>query len=244
MIVNKQSVLWFKEISAGYGNVQILNNIFVEVKTDEIVAILGPNGSGKSTLVKTAMGLTTIYQGEIHWNGSNITRLSPHERARRGLGYVPQVENVFTSLTVFENLEMGGYLLSKKQILYEIEHIYNLFPMLKKRCDVKAGSLSGGERRMLAIGSCLVGQPRFLLLDEPSSDLAPAMIDIVFEKIKQIHKEYHIPILMVEQNVPRAKDISDRIYVLVRGQVRLESRAESVTEEELGNLFLEIKEAT
>lgn len=227
-------------LEAGYGAVQILKDISVSVGANEVVAVLGPNGSGKSTLIKTLMGLTTLYAGEISWDGKDITRYQPHQRAKEGLGYVPQTENVFPTLNVQENLEMGGFLRRREEVTEEIEHVYSLFPSLHDRRNVRAGNLSGGERRMLAIGSSLMMGPRCLLLDEPSSDLAPAMIDLVFEKIMQIHSDYGIPILMVEQNVPRAMDIARRLYVLVQGSLRLSAETKDVTEQEMGDLFLEV----
>jgi len=234
------SKLAVRSLDAGYGAVQILKEVSISVGAEEIVAVLGPNGSGKSTLVKSLMGLTTLYAGEIHWDGTNITRLRPHQRAKEGLGYVPQTENVFPTLKVQENLEIGGFLRQSEEVSEEIERVYSLFPSLYDRRNVRAGNLSGGERRMLALASSLMMGPRCLLLDEPSSDLAPAMIDLVFEKINQIRSDYGIPILMVEQNVPRAMDIASRLYVLVQGSVRLEADTGDVTEQELGDLFLEV----
>lgn len=227
-------------IDAGYGAVQILTGVSISVGADEIVAVLGPNGSGKSTLLKTLMGLTNLYKGEIFWHRKDLTRLRPYQRAKEGLGYVPQIENVFTALKVQENLEMGAYLRPASEVSEEMERVYALFPALRERKNVRAGNLSGGERRMLALASSLMMRPRCLLLDEPSSDLAPAMIDMVFEKINQVRNEYGIPILIVEQNVPRAMDVAVRLYVLVQGSVRLEADSDTVTEQELGDLFLEV----
>jgi ABC-type branched-subunit amino acid transport system ATPase component len=229
-----------RSLNAGYGAVQILKDIRVSLGSEEIVAVLGPNGSGKSTLIKSIMGLTTIYGGEVEWDGEEILRLRPHQRAEKGLGYVPQTENVFPALSVQENLEMGGFLLSGREMSQNIKDAYALFPSLYDRRRIRAGSLSGGERRMLAIASCMMIHPRCLLLDEPSSDLAPAMIDLVFERINVIRSEYRIPILMVEQNVPRAMELAERLYVLVQGSMRLEADVGTVSESELCDLFLEV----
>jgi ABC-type branched-subunit amino acid transport system ATPase component len=217
----------------------VLSNVTVSVAPGEISAVLGPNGSGKSTLIKSIMGLTTIYNGHVYWDGQDITTLQAHLRARKGLGYVPQTNNVFTSLMVQENLEVGAFDLNRSQVQTELERVFDLFPSLRDRRNMRAGGLSGGERRLLAIAGALMMRSRCLLLDEPSSDLSPAMIDVVFAKIQEVRRTYQLPILIVEQNVPRVLEIAQQVYVLIRGCVQLQVGAKSTSEEQLGDLFLE-----
>jgi branched-chain amino acid transport system ATP-binding protein len=233
-------MLQIEDLSAGYGRAHVLEGVSLQVGASETVAVLGPNGSGKSTLVKTVIGLTDVYRGRITWNRQDITGLPVHIRARAGLGYVPQTQNVFAALSVYENLTLGTSAAPDTSLHEEIGRVFTLFPRLKERRQVRAGTLSGGERRMLSVASALVTRPQCLLLDEPTSDLAPAIIDIIFEKIREIIAGYKIPVLLVEQNVRRALEISDRVCVLIRGQKRLERAAAAVTEDELGEMFLQM----
>jgi ABC-type branched-subunit amino acid transport system ATPase component len=233
------SGLGLREISAGYGRVQVLDGVSLDVGAREAVALLGPNGSGKSTLVKTVMGLTTLYEGSITWEGDEITTVPAWKLAVRGIGYVPQVDNVFVRLGVEEQLELGGLRLPKKQRREQIAQVYELFPELAERRRIAAGSLSGGERRMLAVGAALMERPRLLVLDEPTSDLAPVAIDLMFEKIVQIRAEFNVALLLVEQNVRRALELSTRVCVLVRGTKVVDRDSSTVDEEELGPIFLQ-----
>jgi branched-chain amino acid transport system ATP-binding protein len=233
------STLEVHDVSAGYGPVLVLDGVSCGVAPDAVVALLGSNGSGKSTLIKTILGLTTLYRGSIRWDGQAIEHLPTHTRAQRGLGYVPQTDNVFADLTISENLRIGGYLQKKRVFKQQLEIVDALFPFLLKRSQTLGGSLSGGERRMLAIASCLMMSPRCLLLDEPTADLAPAAIDTIFAKIHEIRRTLGLPILLVEQNVRRALSIADYVYVLARGRNRLERAAHDIDERELGAVFLE-----
>jgi ABC-type branched-subunit amino acid transport system ATPase component len=233
------SGLAVERVSAGYGSVRILEDISLAVGADEVLAVLGPNGSGKSTLLKTVMGLTTLYDGRIAWEGRDLTALPTHRRAAAGLGYVPQTENVFPALSVMENLAMGGYLAPRGAVREELERVLALFPFIRERREVSAGSLSGGERRMLCMASTLMMRPSCLLLDEPTSDLAPAAIEVVLDKVRAIRREYRLPILLVEQNVRRALELAERVCVQIRGQKRLERPTAGVTEAELGEVFLQ-----
>jgi len=228
-----------RDLSAGYGSVRVLHEVSLDVGLREAVGVLGPNGSGKSTFVKTIMGLTTLYEGSIEWEDDEIVRVQPWKLAARGIGYVPQMDNVFVRLGVEEQLELGGLRLPKKARREQIEQVYQLFPGLAERRKIAAGSLSGGERRMLAVGAALMERPRLLILDEPTSDLAPVAIDMMFEKIIQIREELDVALLLVEQNVRRALELSDRVCVLVRGRKVLEGDSASVNEEELGTIFLQ-----
>lgn len=232
------SQLTLDSVSAGYGRVHILEELSLTLGSEEALGVVGPNGSGKSTLLKTIMGLTTLYAGTIKWGDYDLTLLPTHRRIPVGLGYVPQTNNVFSGLSILENLHMGAYLRPSGSVAGELERVFHLFPRLYERRSNRAGSLSGGERRMLALGMTLMSRPRCLILDEPTSDLAPAAIDVVFQKIREIREEYSLPMLIVEQNVHRVLELVGRICVLVRGKKVLDEPSSSVTEAELGSLFL------
>ncbi len=232
-------MLNIRRITAGYGSIEILGDVTMRVESNEIVGIVGPNGSGKSTLLKTIMGLTTVYDGDVEWQGSSIVRATTHERVRMGLGYVPQTDNAFPTLTVAENLSTNGVRVAASERRVRLNQVHELFPVLWERRKVRAGSLSGGERRMLAIGACLMLEPRCLLLDEPTSDLAPAMVEVITEKIGAMHRALEIPIAIVEQNVEVALELVDRLYVLSQGRNRLDCRASEIDEAGLGELFME-----
>ena len=227
-----------EDVYAGYGKASVLDGVSLSVGSAERVIVLGPNGSGKSTVAKTLMSLTTLYRGEIAWNGNSISSTPAWQRVRMGLGYVPQVENVFRTLSVEENMLVGWSPYNRAQVSERLADLYNLFPVLAARRRVPAGNLSGGERRMLALATTLIGDPKLLILDEPTSDLAPAAIDVVFEKIQEICAEFNLPLLMIEQNVERAIELADRVLVLVRGRIVLERSAADVDEDEIGAVFL------
>ncbi|RLG49500.1 MAG: ABC transporter ATP-binding protein, partial [Thermoproteota archaeon] len=172
------AVIESRGITAGYGKAVIIRDVDIKVEEGKITAIVGPNGSGKSTFLKTVFGLTRVFKGCIMYDGKDVTSLAPEERARMGLGYVPQVNNVFPNLTVLENLEMGAYAMKdKEQVRAEIEEMMEIFPILRERKKQKAGSLSGGERQMLAMAMALMGKPKVLLLDEPAAALAPKVVN-------------------------------------------------------------------
>ena len=216
----------------------MLDGLSLRLAPVEILAVLGANGSGKSTVLKTIIGLTRMTAGRIALAGADITRAPAHKRAALGIGYVPQNQNVFADLTVTDNLRMGGYL-RPQNLAAEMEEVFDLFPRLRERRREVAGNLSGGERRMLSIGLTLLLQPKLLLLDEPSSDLAPAMVDLVFEAIGEIHRRLSLPILLVEQNVEKALAIAQRVVVLVRGTQALDVPAGEVDRRHLHALFLD-----
>jgi ABC-type branched-subunit amino acid transport system ATPase component len=215
-------MLQVKNISAGYGTIEILHDVSIQVDKSEIVTIIGPNGSGKSTLLKTIMGYTRIFRGCIDYKGKRIDRLRSDERIKKGVGYVPQLDNVFPNLNVRENLEMGGFLSSNVE--NKIKEIHDLFPILRKREKQKAGTMSGGERQMLAIGRSLMLTPDLLLLDEPSSGLTRRLAEFLFEKIKQLDSS----IIIVEQNALLALNISDRCYVMSEGTIKISDDANKV----------------
>ncbi len=205
------------EIEAGYvPGVNILQGCSLDVAPGELVGIIGPNGAGKSTLVKALFGLVNIRTGNVTYKGDDITGLTAHELVSRGIGYVPQTQNVFPSLTISENLEMGSYL-APRRFKERLAFVSEMFPRLAERINQRAGSLSGGERQMLAMGRALMMEPQVLLLDEPSAGLSPVLQDQVFIRTKQIN-DSGVAIVMVEQNAARCLQICDRGYVLDQGR--------------------------
>jgi branched-chain amino acid transport system ATP-binding protein len=205
------------ELVAGYlPGLDILHGASLTVADGEIVGIIGPNGAGKSTLIKTVFGLVPVRGGRVVLRGDDISKRPPHELVRRGVGYVPQLRNVFATLTVDDNLRMGSYLQAKKFHQRRAE-IFELFPRVAERRDQRAGSLSGGERQMLAMARALMTEPTVLLLDEPSAGLSPIMQDDVFERIVSVNRA-GVSVLMVEQNVQRCLEIATRAYVLDQGR--------------------------
>jgi len=216
----EDSLLSVRNLDAGYGDLQILTDVDLDVRDGEYVTIVGPNGAGKSTVMKSVFGLTNRMAGSIEFAGSDITETKPEEVIYEGLGYVPQNDNIFTSLSVEENLEMGGYILDEIP-RDAIEEVYDRFPILRERKDQKAGTMSGGQRQMLAMGRALMLDPDLLLLDEPSAGLAPDLVDDMFDRIDGINDD-GTAILMVEQNAKEALRRCDRGYVLVDGQNRYE----------------------
>ena len=205
------------EIVAGYvPEVNILNGLDLTLMPGEFVGIIGPNGAGKSTFLKAVLGLVPVRSGEVRFEGDDITGHQAHQLVQRGVGFVPQTRNVFPSLTVTENLEMGVYL-QPARFREQVEYVYSLFPRLSQRSSQRAGSLSGGERQMVAMGRALMLSPKLLLLDEPSAGLSPMLQDQVFLQCKQINAT-GVAILMVEQNARRCLQVCDRGYVLDQGR--------------------------
>jgi branched-chain amino acid transport system ATP-binding protein len=214
----KELVLSSKDLVAGYlPGVNILTGCNFDLFKGELVGIIGPNGAGKSTLVKSMFGLVEVRSGTVELMGEKITNLAAHELVKKGVGFVPQNENIFPSLTVAENLEMGAYQLPKAEVTARIRSITDLFPRLGERIKQRAGLLSGGERQMLAMGRALMMEPQVLLLDEPSAGLSPALQVEVFENVTSINQT-GVSIVMVEQNATRCLKISDRGYVLDQGK--------------------------
>jgi len=226
---------------AGYvPEVDILNGIALEVRRGEIVTVLGPNGAGKSTLIKTIAGLVRIRAGSVRLFGDEVGGEATHHLVRRGLAYVPQVRNVFARLSVEENLEMGAFV-RHDEIGVDRERVFALFPRLKERRRQRAGTLSGGERQMVAVARALMARPRLLMLDEPSAALSPKLVGMVLAKVREV-RDSGVTILMVEQNATAALAISDRGYVLADGRERISGPAtELLANPEVGELYLGVR---
>ncbi len=215
-------------IHAGYGKLEILHGVNLEVRPRELVSVIGPNGAGKSTAFKTIVGLLHPKSGRVLFDGQDITGLLPYQVLRLGLAYVPQGRIVFPQMTVLENLEMGGYIETDPARLREaLDRVYALFPILAERRHQKAGTMSGGEQQMVAIGRALMTTPKLLLLDEPSLGLSPKFVTLIFEKLKAMQQAGYT-LMVVEQNAAKALSVADRGYVLELGQNRFEGTGQAL----------------
>jgi branched-chain amino acid transport system ATP-binding protein len=235
------TLLEISGLESGYGDLMVINGADMAVETDEMVSIIGPNGAGKSTLLKSIVGLTTIKSGSIRLNGEDITGVPPEDVIYHGICHVPQVDNIFPNLTVLENLKMGAWALGETDVAFEdrVRKVYERFPVLEERPDQRAGTLSGGQQQMVAMGAALMLDPDLLILDEPSAGLAPQLVDDVFKKITEIREESDTAVLMVEQNARRALAESDRGLVLDLGEKRMEGTgAELLDSREVQELYL------
>jgi len=212
------SFLSGENMVGGYGGADILKGCSIDVNEGEIAVIVGPNGAGKSTAMRALLGMLDLKQGSVQFRGKDISGLSPQDRIAEGIAFVPQTSNVFTSMTVFENLEMGAFL-RNDDISETLEQIYELFPILAKKKDQLAGELSGGQRQQVAVGRALMSQPAVLMLDEPTAGVSPIVMDELFDRILEV-RQTGVAILMVEQNARQALDIADRGFVLVIGENR------------------------
>jgi branched-chain amino acid transport system ATP-binding protein len=208
------------DLKVSYGAISALGGISFEIEAGRIVTLIGANGAGKTTTLRTLSGLLRAQSGSVVFAGEDITRLAPHQIVARGLAHVPEGRMVFSNLTVDENLAMGAYLLRDKvRITRNRDYVFGIFPRLKERLTQPAGTLSGGEQQMLAIGRALMGDPKLLMLDEPSLGIAPKLISTIFEKIVEINRDHGTTILLVEQNANLALEISHNAYVLETGRI-------------------------
>jgi len=231
-------------INAGYGRLHVLFDIDAKVKDKDITVLVGPNGSGKSTLLKTVMGITQVYSGEILFNGENILGLPPHAVTKRGIAYLPQVDNVFANLKVRENLLMAGFILGRDEAKERSKEVLGDFPVLKEYLDRKAGTLSGGERQMLAMAMATMRRPKIMLFDEPTGSLAPKMALEVIDKIVKLRDAYGMTLILAEQNARRALEHGDEAILLVSGRVMYEGDSQELLKHpDLGQVYLGIKKA-
>jgi len=235
-------VLKIENLNAGYKDIQVLFDVSLNVREEEICVLVGPNGSGKSTLLKTVMGLTQIYSGEIRFNGETITGLPPHKITKLGIAYLPQIDNVFSNLKVRENLWMAGYILEERTLKERVEEVLEDFPILKDYLNRRAGTLSGGERQMLAMAMAMMRRPKIMLFDEPTGNLAPKIAVQVLNKIAELREKYGITIILAEQNAKKALELGDRAILLVSGRVKFEGKSRDLlSHPELGKIYLGIK---
>ncbi len=219
-------MLEIKNLTVNYGAITALRGISLQVAKGDIVTLIGGNGAGKTTTLRTVSGLLRAQSGEVLYEGRNITNLPPHQIVKLGVSQVPEGRMVFANLTVMENLMMGAYLQTDKKVISrELEYVFGIFPRLKEREKQVAGTLSGGEQQMLAIGRALMSKPKFLMLDEPSLGIAPLLVKTIFEKIVEINREQGISILLVEQNANLALEISRFGYVLETGRIILQDES-------------------
>ena len=226
-------------IFAGYGKLQILNGVTLTAKPREITVIVGPNGSGKSTLLKTIAGHTTVYGGTIKHDGQELTGMASHKIARSGIAFLPQTDNVFTNLTISENLRLAGYTMDQNDYRTRLKRIFQLFPQLLAFTKTKALSLSGGERQMLAMALALIREPNVMMFDEPTANLAPKIATQVLNIISSLAKDIGLTVLLAEQNARRALEVGDVAYLLVGGKNAFEGTArELLDHKELGRLYL------
>ena len=238
MSVQEAPLLELEGINTFYGQIHILQDSNMVVRPGELVCLLGGNASGKSTTLKTILGIVRPRTGRVLLNGEDVTSMPTAHRIKRGLAIVPENRRLFGPMTVLENLEMGAYLRPKADLKNEFERVYTLFPLLYERRSQLAGTLSGGEQQMVAMGRALMSQPRLLLMDEPSMGLAPVLVERSFEIIKQVN-EAGVAMLVVEQNANVSLSIADRGYVLSTGRVVLEGKADELLEnEELRKAYL------
>ncbi len=221
-------------VTTAYSGMKALDNISLSLEENEFVSVIGPNGAGKSTLLKTISGTVKSTTGEIFFMGSNITRMKAHSRTRLGIIHIPEGRRVFPSLTVTENLEVGAYRPeARHSVTKNLETVAGLFPILRQRHNQPAGTLSGGEQQMLAIGRGLMAMPRFLMLDEPSLGLSPVVADFIFETIRAIRDSLRFTILLVEQRAVEALEFCDRAYVLESGRIVLSGDRETLVEDRM-----------
>jgi branched-chain amino acid transport system ATP-binding protein len=231
------SFLLGEQMTGGYGATDILHDCSIGVEKGEIAVIVGPNGAGKSTAMKAVFGMLPLRKGRVMFDGEDVTQLKPEERVVKGMGFVPQTHNVFTSMTVEENLEMGAFIRTDP-ISDSIAQVYDLFPVLKEKRKQPAGELSGGQRQQVAVGRALMTHPKVLMLDEPTAGVSPIVMDELFDRIIEIAR-LDVAILMVEQNAKQALEIADKGYVLVQGLNRFTDTGEALlTNPEVRKAFL------
>jgi branched-chain amino acid transport system ATP-binding protein len=232
-----ESNLSIQDLRAGYGNLDILNGVDLEIPSGQFVALMGPNGAGKSTLLKTLYGMTTIKGGSIGWAGKNIAGMKSRAILGEGVSFVPQGRCNFPVMTVDENLQMAAFTIRDSKVKADRDYVYDLFPILKTRRSTLAGNMSGGEQQLLEVAMAVLQRPKVLLVDEPSVGLSPAAITIVFNELLRLHAD-GMTILLVEQNTKKAMEVAERAVILRLGKVIWDGKPADITHDELGELFL------
>ncbi len=228
-----------ENLAAGYGDIEVVRGIDIAVSEGSLVSIVGPNGAGKSTVLKAILGLVTVFDGRVQLDGADVTRKPLEELVRLGIGYVPQVDDVFETLRVHENLEMGGYLLDKRGRAERLEEVLEIFPVLRTHLRRFVGTMSGGERKMVAVGRALMLAPRVVVFDEPTAGLSPALVRSVLEDQARALADRGKAVLLVEQRAHAALELSDWAYVLVGGRIARSATASDVlADPEMGEVFL------
>lgn len=229
-----------RNLTAGYGKIAIVQDFGMDVDENELVAVIGPNGSGKSTVFKAVFGLAKTMSGNIFFKGRDVTNLRGDMLVRLGMGYVPQLKNIFTTMTIAENLELG-YLPQNQSYEQALEKVYGLFPFLRERAEEKAGVLSGGQRQILALAKTIMGNPKLLILDEPTAGLSPKATSTMIKYIQTLQNE-GMSIIMIEQNVRRALQVANRVYVLTSGRKVFDGPPEALARnEDLATIYLGLK---
>lgn len=233
-------MLVVEQLETGYGKKQVLFGLSMEVRDGEIVALIGPNGAGKSTVLKSVFGLLPVWKGDIRFNGELLHGTTSAQNVARGITFAPQGNRVFHEMTVLENLEIGGFQLSRKAAKERIGQVLDIFPLLKDRTHQEAGCLSGGEQQMVALARALIPTPKLLLLDEPSLGLSPGLVGDIFEKIVEINQKTGVSVLIVEQKVKEALGICHKVYSMKLGKVAFEGTADDLKHDKakLKQLFL------
>ncbi len=238
-----ENIVETKNLLSGYGKLKVLFDVNFKARKNDITVVVGPNGAGKTTLLNSIIGLATIHDGSVIFDGQDVTKVPPHKKAKLGIAYLMQMGNVASTLTVEENLRVAGYLMPRSEVNDRIQEILEMFPRLKEFVHRKAGTLSGGERRMLAIGMAMMRKPKVLMLDEMSTDLAPKIVKQVMNKIVELRDQYDLSVILVEQNAKKALEIGDYAYLLVSGTVRYEGNPqELLTHPKFAKLYLGISE--
>ena len=221
-----------ENLVSGYGDLEILHGVSINAESGKITCLIGPNGSGKSTLLSSLFGLVKPWDGKVLFENSDITGYEPEQLLRQGVAYVLQRRSVFPELSIYENLQMGAYLRTDNEISQDIDRIFEIFPVLKRKQNDHAHMMSGGEQRMLELGRSMMMNPQLLLLDEPSAGLAPKVIDEIFDVLKDLNKQHGLTLVIVEQNVQRVLEFSDYGYLLNQGQIELEGPCEELLHNE------------
>jgi branched-chain amino acid transport system ATP-binding protein len=230
------NILETKGLNVGYGPIHVIYDLDFEVPEGEVTVIVGPNGVGKTTLLKAIMGLATIYSGQVTFQGKDITRIPPYERTKMGIGYMPQVGNIFSRLSVEENLKMAAYTVNSQSMYNDkIQFVFNLFPMLKGFMGRAAGTLSGGERQMLAEGMVLMRDPKVMMVDEPTAGLMPKLVNDVMRQLAEMAKQTGLPIVLVEQRAKRALAVGDNAYMMRGGRFTYKGSAPELANHPLLN---------